>query len=120
MKLSEMDSVTKLKTMGRLTPVIARICEDEAVSDALARAIPRIQNSKTNLQRWGAVLGEVGETILSDHPMDLIEIDSIMTGRTFEEINEPGHNMIADFRDFFDGEFLDFFTQFMGTGKKKS
>ena len=115
-----MDSVTKLKTMGRLTPVIARICEDEAVSEALARVAPRIQNSKTNLQKWGAILGEIGETLLSGHPEDLIEIDSIMTGQSFDEINKPGHNMIADFRDFFDSEFLDFFIRSEGTDKKKS
>lgn len=121
MKLSEMDSVTKLKTLGRLIPVLSRICEDQAIFEAFAAAKPRLEAAGNDkLQQWSAILSEVAPVLLDNHARDIVEIDMIMTGKSYEEVNAPGNSLYADFASFLDKDMADFFMQSGRTAKKKS
>ena len=121
MKFREMDSVTKLRAMGRATPVLARIGEDQAVSEALVAISGRkAEAGETRLQQLSFMLHELGPVLLETHAEDLCELISIMTGKPLADVMAPGNNLIADIRDFLDEDFLGFFTQSVPTGQKKS
>lgn len=121
MKFKDMDSVTKLRAMGRATPVLARIGEDQAVSEALVRISGRkAEAGETRLQQLSFLLRELGPVLLETHAEDICELISVMTGKPLEEVKAPGNNLIADLRDFLDEDFLAFFTQSVPTAPKKS
>lgn len=119
MKFKEMNSVEKLNTMGKLAPVIDRICEDEALTAAFQRINERRKGSESMAQFWGVFIGELGPVLLSGHPRDICEIVSIMTGKTFEEVNAPENDILADLGEFLDQDFMDFFMRSGRTAKTK-
>lgn len=121
MKFKKMDTVTKLRTMGRVTPVLARIGEDPAVTEALQAITGRDKEAgESRLQQWSFILGAVGPAILERHAEDVCEIVSIMTGKPIEKVKEPGNDIISDLKDFLDEDFLGFFTQSSRSGPKTS
>ena len=118
LKLSEMDSAKKLRTMGRLVPVLARIGEDPDLSDALAKG--REDRQGTLLQQLSRLAKYAAPVVLESHADDLLEIVSILTGEPIETVRAPGYDILKALHDNLDRETVDFFIQSGHLGRKPS
>ena len=118
MKLSQLSTGELAPVLCRLTPPVCRIAQDEAVLAAFDRAA---FDGRSPLSAAAQVWETLLPRLLSHHPGDLMEVLSVLTGKSADALRgQSALHTLADLRAVWDGDLSAFFTSAGASAQEKS
>ena len=117
MKLSEMTTDQSIDALVSIATPVSNIVED----DALVQQFKEYQDSgdKPMMELLPQMLKKLVPALFQKHRADMYKIVSVLSGKSVQDIKaQPMSATIADVREIFDTDLMDFFTSSVNSETK--